>query len=169
MGRPKVPAGHGNPTALQREAWETVERLGTQKAACAELDVRQAALQGRMAGYQHAMGLTGPLPGVKVYGPRVARGTGLTATLRATIASLEADVERLTMLRAEDTAEIHALQERIVALEADARPWVAIHAKLDALAARPSGTVIFQPSHRRVADGGQPVREQRKAARKAVA
>lgn len=168
MGRHPVPAGHGNPTALQREAWETVERLGSQKAACAELHVRQAALQGRMAGYQRAMGLTGPLPGVKVYGPRVARGTGLTATLRATIASLETDVERLTMLRAEDTAEIHALQERIVDLTEQAREWPEVHRKLDAILARPTG-VIFQPDHRRVSDGGTPVKAQRKAARKAVA
>lgn len=155
-----APFGHGNPTALQREAWEAVARLGTQGAACALLGVTQSILQERMRGYQRAMGLTGPLPGVKVYGPRVKRGTGQLATLKATIAALEADLAKQMDVNA-------ALLERVAELEIEAAPWAAIHAKLDAIMARPSG--IFQPDHRRVADGGRTIKEQKRQARRAVA
>lgn len=140
----------GHPTDKQREAWEAVERLGTQLAASRELGIHQGSLQTRMRGYQRAMGITGDLPGlIESAGiaalKRKPKGEGQVSRLRhelrvalARIEQLEADNERQAA--------------RIADLEALARPWVDVHRKLDALLARPSGPAVV--THRRIADGG---------------
>ncbi len=154
MARPKPP-GHGDPTALQREAWETVQRLVTQKAAAEHLGIHQGTLQSRMQGYAHAMGITGPLPGARQYA-RGKRGTGQIATLRAEIATLQEQLAAANAaLEAEQRAHeaaIHGLLERVADLHAQAHPWIAVHAKLDAIMARPFGAPVV--THRRRADGG---------------
>ena len=160
--------GHGRPTAKQREAWEAVERTGSQIEAAAAIGISQGAIQTRLRGFQHAMGITGRLPGARVYKNGVTRGTGPWAQLRATIARLEAEVERLTgELEAERSTfdqDRERLTETIAALTEQAHPWVAVHAKLDAILARPTG-VAFAPDHRRVSDGGRTVKDQRRALR----
>lgn len=66
--RPKedhpVPRNSG-PTLKQQQAWDLVAEQGlTQVEAARKLQVTQAGVQDRLRGYQRAMGLTGPLPGL---------------------------------------------------------------------------------------------------------
>lgn len=157
MGRRSLPFGHGSPTPLMREAWETVERLGTQIAACAALGVEQGTLAGRLDGYMFAMGIEGRRPGAREYVPQRPRGAGLIGTLRHRITELEAAL-------AAAEAEVERLRTENEALSDQAHPWIAVHAKLDLLISRPAGGA-FQPDHRRVADGGRTVKEQRRALR----
>ena len=49
-------------------------------------------------------------------------------------------------------AAVSDLLERIAELTAEAHPWVSVHAKLDAILARPFGAPVV--THRRRADGG---------------
>lgn len=50
------------------------------------------------------------------------------------------------------TAEVERLREENDALREAAHPWVAVHAKLDALLKRPAGVTPI--THRRIKDGG---------------
>jgi uncharacterized sporulation protein YeaH/YhbH (DUF444 family) len=112
----------------------------------------------------HAMGIEGRLPGARVYKNGVTRGTGPWAQMRAAVAERDAIIARLEADARARSATIEELRERIAELEDEARPFVALTAKLDALLARPAG-VVFAPDHRRVADGGRTVKAQRKALR----
>jgi hypothetical protein len=159
----RLVVGHGDPTAKQREAWETVERLGSQIAACAELGISQGAIQTRLTGYMRAMGIEGGTPGAS----RHPTGTGVVGRLRATVAERDATIADLTdQVRIGEDVN-RSLLDRIAELEIAAHPWGAIHEKLDRLMARP--VVMAAPTHRRQADGGIGGRQERKAARKAVA
>jgi hypothetical protein len=161
--------GHGRPTAKQREAWQAVERTGSQIEAAAAIGISQGALQTRMHGYQRAMGTTGRLPGARVYANGVTRGTGPWAQLRATVAAHEATIASLEAEHAarivELEAEVARLHAVIADLEAEARPWVAVHARLERIERAVGSRVAFVPDHRRVSDGGRSVKEQRKALR----
>ena len=57
------------------------------------------------------------------------------------------------------TKEVAALRARNAELEAMDRPWVGIHARLDRIERLLTPTVI---DHRRIADGGARVRDQRR-------
>lgn len=164
----RIAFGHGHVTELQQRTWDLVAQTGSQTEAARILGRTQGAVQSAMQGYQFAMGITGPLPGARVYRNGVKRGTGPWAQARARIAELEADVARLEseLDAAVDVhrADLLRLMERIADLTEQAHPWASIGAKLDTLLARPAG-VVFQPDHRRVRDGGTPVRQQRKALR----
>ena len=156
MSRPRIAFGHGNPTALQRRAWDLVQQTGSQIEAARLMGQSQGSLQSHMRGYQHAMGLTGPLPGARVYRSGVRRGEGVVGSLRARVAELERERdEARAALVAEQRANeqaLHDLLARIADLQEQAHPWVSIHAKLDALMARPSGAPVV--THRRIRDGG---------------
>lgn len=160
--------GHGRPTAKQREAWAAVERTGSQVEAATAIGISQGAIQTRLRGYQHAMGIKGRLPGARVYKNGVTRGTGPWAQLRAMIALLEAEVERLTReLEAERSTfdqERERLTETIAALTEQAHPWVAVHAKLERIERAVTRTPV-PVTHRRQADGGVGGRAERKALR----
>lgn len=53
------------PTALQRRAWETVLRTGTQMAAAKELGMTQGAVRSHLLAYARHTGHTGPIPGFR--------------------------------------------------------------------------------------------------------
>lgn len=165
---PRAVFGHGRPTDLQRRTWDLVQSTGSQTEAARILGRTQAAVQSAMRGYQFAMGLTGRLPGARVYRNGTKRGTGPWSQARARIAELESQNARLEAeldaAVAAHQADLLRLMDRIADLSEQAQPWVAVHAKLDAILARPVGG-SFQPDHRRVADGGRTVKAQRKALR----
>lgn len=75
-------------------------------------------------------------------------------------------VRTLTAELEQQRAVNEALLARIAELEIAAHPWVAVHAKLDALLARPSGATVI--THRRQADGGVGGRKERRAAKAAA-
>ena len=156
MVRPRIAFGHGNPTALQVRTWELVEQTGSQIETARILGTTQGAVQSSMKGYQHAMGLTGPLPGARIYATGVRRGEGTIGQLKGRIAALEAERDEaraaLEAIQQEHEAEVQRLTERIAALALAAGPWTEVHRKLDAILARP--TVMAAPTHRRQADGG---------------
>lgn len=155
---------HGKPTAKQREAWEAVERFGSQIAAIHVLGISQGAIQTRLNGYMRAMGIEGVgTPGAS----RHPTGTGVVGRLRATVAERDATIDQLTADLATQVDVNRTLLDRIAELQAEAHPWAAIHHKLDLILARP--VVMAAPTHRRQADGGIGGRQERKAARKAVA
>lgn len=154
--RDRMQPGHGKPTEIQRRTWEVVQETGSQLEACRILGKSQGAIQSALFGYQHAMGLTGKLPGARVYRTGVRRGEGTIGQLRERVAVLErerdAAVATLEAERTEHRDELLGLMKRIAALEEQARPWAAIHAKLDQLLKRPAGPIV--PTHRRLSDGG---------------
>lgn len=157
--------GHGNPTELQVRTWALVQQTGSQIEAARILGCTQGAIQSSMKGYQHAMGLTGPLPGARVYATGVRRGEGTIGQLKGRIATLEAERDEaraaLEAERLDRDAEVQRLTERIAVLTLAAGPWTEVHRKLDLLIARP--TVIAPPTHRRQADGGIGGKRERKA------
>lgn len=63
---PRAPAATSTPGALSRsdEIWEAVQRLGTQIAAAAELEVAQGSIQSGLKTYMRQHGIRGPLPGL---------------------------------------------------------------------------------------------------------
>lgn len=148
--------GHGMPTDLQTSTWALVEQTGSQTEAARILGCSQGAVQSSMRGYQHAMGLTGPLPGARVYRTGIKRGEGPWATLRGRVTELEAERDtlraELDAIQQDHDAEVQRLTERIAALTLAAGPWTDVHRKLDAILARP--TVMAAPTHRRQSDGG---------------
>lgn len=150
----------GQPTEKQREAWEAVERLGSQIAAAKELGISQGGLQSRMRGYQRAMGIVGDLPGmlepVRHYS---TRGTGQVAQLRQRVRELEAEL-------GQQQAVNSALLQRIAELELLAHPWAAVHQKLDVILARSTAPAVPAViTHRRRADGGVGGKTEAKARR----
>lgn len=60
------------------------------------------------------------------------------------------------------SAEVERLSQENEALRLAAQPWVAVHAKLDALLKRPTGIPVV--THRRIADGGVGGRRERRSA-----
>lgn len=79
----------------------------------------------------------------------------MTAERDAVLATLAAERD----VHADELLRLH---ERIGILEQQAHPWVAVHAKLDALLKRPAGVTPI--THRRVKDGGIGGKRERKGA-----
>lgn len=138
------------PTAHQVRCWEALhEHRGAVPAAHA-LGIETANLRLAVKAYMRNMGIEGRAPFTAPYIRRKPTPEMLAQQAAdAAIAERDATIARLTA--------------RIAELETLAHPWFAVHAKLDLLIARPSGT--FQPDHRRVKDGGRTVKEQRRSLR----
>lgn len=130
-------------TAHEQRCWDALhEHRGTAAAARA-LGVTAPAVRQAAQSYMAKHGIDGPIPFTI---PRNAtRGRDL-ADARAEIEALRARVEKLE-------AENARLREA-------AHPWVAVHAKLDALLNRPQAVPVV--THRRVADGGVGGKRERK-------
>lgn len=102
-------------------------------------------------------------PTVVVWQHRRGAARGQVERMRgdahATGVRLRLSEDRVTELEAENTD----LRARLAAIGADA--FDRIETKLDTLLSRPAGVTEWRPDHRRAADGGVPVREQRRAMR----
>ena len=139
------------PTALQRQCWEALNTYRSVRAAADALGMYPFAVRDAATRYQQHAGIPGPLPFTKLYRSRIA-GQEL-ADARSRIAQLEA--ERASLVK-----QLDAARETIADLQQQAHPWVAVHAKLDRLLARP--TAIPDVTHRRIADGGIGGRQERR-------
>lgn len=131
-----------NVTDHQRRCWDALHRHRNVRAAALELGINGYSLRDACEAYMRHMGLSGPMPFVKEYRQRTD-ARELVET-RASNARLSEENARLRLT-------IERLEARIVDLEAMAHPWVGVHAKLDALLARPGPVAV---THRRQADGG---------------
>ncbi len=154
------------PIEVLRATYDEVVRVGSQRLVAQAHGWHQAMVRHRVLSYMRHAGIEGDPPGVVSRshahrGSLSHSGQGARTEHRMLTADLAAAHARLFAVEAENAD----LRERIADLErVDAR-----FDRLEALiAARPSG-VILQPSHRRIKDGGTPVKAQLKAARRAVA
>lgn len=145
--------GHGpdKVTAHQRRCWEALQTYREVRAAAASVGVSNYALRDACEAYMRHMGMDGPMPFVRFYRTRQLGADLIEANRR--IAQLEA--ERDTLVQ-----QLDAARETIADLQQQAHPWVAIHAKLDALLKRPAGVTPI--THRRKADGGVGGKRERK-------
>jgi hypothetical protein len=138
-------------TDRQRACWEALNRYRGVRGAADALGVSPFSIRTACESYMRHMGMEGPLPFTKVYRSRLAGQELADAQRRIDQQALE-----LRSLR----EQLDAAREENARLAALAHPWVAVHAKLDALLARPVGSVA--PTHRRIADGGVGGKRERK-------
>jgi hypothetical protein len=132
------------PTPLQQQCWDALHAHQSVKVAAAAIGMDQRNFRDSCEGYMRRAGIPGPMPFVKVY--RTAGSVDVeVGRLRAQVAGLEQQLDA-------QTAANTALQARVVELELLAHPWIAVHAKLDRILARPAGAPVV--THRRQADGG---------------
>ncbi len=130
-------------TAHEQRRWDALhEHRGTAAAARA-LGVTSAAVRAGALAYMAKQGIEGPVPFTI---PR-------KAVRSRDLIDAHAEVERLR-------ARVEELETENEALRLAAHPWVAVHAKLDALLKRPVGVTAV--THRRIADGGIGGKRERK-------
>lgn len=141
-------------TDRQRRCWEALNRYRSVRAAADALGMSGFSLRDACEGYMRNMGMEGPLPFTKVYRSRLTGQELAEAHRRIDQLTIERD-EALAALdaeRADREQELVRLTRRIADLAEQAHPFVALHAKLDALLARPAGVTPI--THRRIKDGG---------------
>ncbi len=128
-------------TDRMREAYQLVTIHGTREAAAAQMGVTTRAVSMLVVAYCDRAGVPPPYRGSRPY----ALANRLVAAADARAAESEAEVAHLSRELAEAHARIRDLETR--------------------LAARP---LPFVADHRRVADGGRSVRQQRREHRRAA-
>jgi hypothetical protein len=131
-------------TPRQQRAWDAIHEHRSYSAAAQALGVETSNVREAVRTYMQKSGIPGPPPFVGTY----TRRPGVCPEHDATITRLTAQVARLTA----------ALEDA----ERRAAPWVGVHARLERIEAAVSRPTVV--SHRRVADGGRTVRDQRRAA-----
>jgi hypothetical protein len=133
------------PTAHEQACWDALHEHRSTARAARALGKSTAAVRVGVLAYMSKKGLDGPIPYT------IPRNATRAEDLRSARIEAERLRERVRLLEAEN-ARLREL----------AHPWVAVHAKLDAILARPSAVAV---THRRIADGGQGGRAERKALR----
>lgn len=144
------------PLDVLRETYDEVVACGSQRAVAKAHGWHQAKVKHRVESYMRHAGIGGLPPGITSV-DHAARAS-LSHSGQGKASAYHRAAARIAELEAENAA----LRERVDELEA--RPWADIHAKLDAILARPAGTIVAL-DHRRLRDGGTSRRDQMRAAR----
>jgi hypothetical protein len=147
------------PFDVLRETYEEVVACGSQREVAKRHGWHQAKVKHRVESYMRHAGIDGLPPGI----------TSVSHSHRASL-SHSGQGDRSAWKRAaarivELEAEVARLHAVIADLEAEAHPWVAVHARLERIERAVGSRVAFVPDHRRQSDGGRSVKDQRKALR----
>lgn len=132
-----------NVTAHQRRCWETLHEHRNVRTAAMALGINGFSLRDACEAYMRHMGIEGPLPFVKEYRQR---------TDARELMEAKATAARLTEENARLRDHIDRMEERMGILTEQARPWVAVHARLERI--EQAVTRPREVTHRRIKDGG---------------